>query len=487
MRDLMRSDDRVPLAETLEGMRREARRRLRPLALLFLFVTVAALAVGWSWPKKYHASATILVTEDKTIQKLMEGRAVPTGVVNRAMIAREVMFSRKVMDEILRLGGWLDDSPDAAERTLRAEMVQARTVIGAPRENLIRVDYWDTDPQRAQRVAQRFVDLFQYESRIAQLRESRQAYDFIAGQAERYHGVLRAAENRLSEYRRAHPEATAEPPALVEARLASLRQRIERDQDRLQQASASRPAAANPAAEPDPQRERRLALQRELAEKRLQYTDAHPEVRRLQRQLDELWAGVPSLASPPQAKVPARTGQDSAALRARIAAAERELALEQRRVQQALDPDPELSELLREHQLASDIYQDLLRRLEYARLSMTLDEQGSGLEFRTHEPASVPSRPSGVRFAHFALGGLAAATALPLGLLFLFVRFDPHLRSPQAVQRATGLPLLASIPALTHPGQRRVLRDDRRFAALLIALALAAMTAASLIKLMVAR
>src|SRR5688500_979375 len=237
MRDLMRNDDRVPLAETLEGMRREARRRLRPMALIFLLVTVAALAVGWNWPKKYHAYATILVAEDKTIQKLMEGRAVPTGVVNRAMIAREVMFSRKVMDEIMRLGGWLDDAPDAAERTRRAEQVQGRTLIGAPRENLIRVDYWDTDPQRAQKVAQRYVELFQYESRVAQLRESRQAYDFIAGQTERYHGVLQAAEQRLREYREAHPEATVEPPTLVEARLAALRQRIERDQDRLQQAT----------------------------------------------------------------------------------------------------------------------------------------------------------------------------------------------------------------------------------------------------------
>jgi polysaccharide chain length determinant protein (PEP-CTERM system associated) len=486
MRELMRSDDRVPLGETLEGMRREARRRLRPMALIFLLVTAAALVVGWSWPKKYHAYATILVTEDKTIQKLMEGRAVPTGVVNRAMIAREVMFSRKVMDEVLRLGGWLDDAPDQAERTRRAEQVQSRTLIGAPRENLIRVDYWDTDPRRAQQVAQRFVDLFQYESRVAQLRESRQAYDFIAGQTERYHSVLRAAEHRLREYRRAHPEATVEPPALVEARLATLRQRIERDQDRLQQATARAPVQAGAPPVVDPRREQRLALQQALAEKRLQFTDAHPEVRRLQRQLDELYASMPPPAPAPGA-TPARSGVDTAALRARIAAAERELALEQRRVKLALDPDPELSELLREHQLASDIYQDLLRRLEYARLSMTLDEQGSGLEFRTHEPASVPARPSGVRFAHFAVGGVAAATAIPLGLLFLFVRLDPHLRSPQALSRATGLPLLASIPTLSHPGQRRILREDRRFAALLVALALAAMTAASLFKLMVAR
>ena len=61
-----------------------------------------------------------------------------------------------------------------------------------------------------------------------------------------------------------------------------------------------------------------------------------------------------------------------------------------------------------------------LPTLEYARLSMNLDDEGRGLDFRIHEPAALPVRPAGLRFAHFALGGLASAAALPLALLFAF-------------------------------------------------------------------
>lgn len=488
MQDLMRTEQRVPLGEVLEGMRREARRRLRPMALLFALVALGAVAVGWNWPKKYHAQATILVAEDKTIQKLMEGRAVPTSIGDRAMIAREVMFGRKVMDEILRLGGWLDDDPDPAEKTRRAEMVQSRTIIGAPRENLIRVEFWDTDPKRAQQVAQRFADLFQYESRATQLRESREAFDFIAGQAERYHDVLLAAEQRLAEYRRTHPEERADPPAQVEARLATLRSRVERERELLAQRSLPAAGHRRELPPPDPLAEQRLALQRELQAKRLQYTDAHPDVRQLQRRLEALVSQpAPAPAAHSGAAPVERIRPALAGSAARLAAAERELEQELQRARRAADPSPELAQLLREHELARDIHQDLLRRLEYARLSMTLDEQGRGLEFRTHEPAAVPARPAGVRFAHFALGGLAAATALPLGLLFLFVRFDPHLRSPQAVKRATGLPVLASIPALRNGADRAMRRRDLRFAALVVLLAFATVAVASFLRLALIR
>jgi polysaccharide chain length determinant protein (PEP-CTERM system associated) len=483
MRDLMRTEQRTPIGETLEGMRREGRRRLRPMAVLFAVVALGAIAIGWNWPKKYHAAATILVAEDKTIQKLMEGRAVPTSITERAMIAREVMFGRKVMDEILRLGGWLDDEPDPAERTRRAEQVQSRTVIGAPRENLIRVEYWDTDPLRAQRVAQRFVDLFQQESRATQLGESREAYDFIAGQVERYRGVLLAAENRLREYREAHPDERQEPPALVESRLAELRARVERERDLLERPVFVASAAAA-AAVPDLRAEQRAALQRELAAKRLEYTDAHPDVLELQRRLDALGPAPPPVLAADRTDRPQRASRGS---RARLAEAEREFEQERQRALRAADPSYELAALLREHELARDLYQDLLRRLEYARLSMTLDEQGRGLEFRTHEPASVPARPSGVRFAHFAVGGLAAAVALPLGLLFLFVRFDPHLRSPQAIGRATGLPLLASLPALHTEPDRRLFRSDVRFVAWVVMLTFTLVVAMSLLRLWYAR
>jgi NAD(P)-dependent dehydrogenase (short-subunit alcohol dehydrogenase family) len=66
----------------------EAKRRRLSLGLIFAVVALAALAVGIFWPKKYTSSTTILVQESSIIKPLMEGRAVPTGVADRASINR---------------------------------------------------------------------------------------------------------------------------------------------------------------------------------------------------------------------------------------------------------------------------------------------------------------------------------------------------------------------------------------------------------------
>ena len=481
MRDLTQ-DDRAPLRETAGAVLREGRRRMVIMAALFLLVAAAAITVGWNWPKKYFASSTILVSQDKTIQKLMEGRAVPTGVAERAMIAREVVFSAKVMDAALEAGGWLASNPSAAERARIVDMIQGRTVIGAPRENMIRIEYWDTEPGRAQQLTQLFADRFMAESRDAQRRESREAYDFIAAEAEKYRVRLTDAEARLEAFRTKHPEARTEPSNLAESRLSALRQRLASDEARLLEDARTRVGAAQQARSADPFASRLARLEEELADKRLSYTDAHPEVVRLQRQLDDLRSRSAQVEAP--AAVPVNTGIDTGALRNRIAATERELAAETERLRRSGSPTPELTELLRDHELARDLHLDLLRRLEYARLSMNLDDEGHGLDLSLHEPATLPVRPAGLRFAHFALGGLASAAALPLGLLFAFVRLDPHLRAAGAVTRRTGLPVLADVPTYWTGHDRRLLRRDVLVAGLLVALGTAAVVAACVIKLM---
>ena len=103
-----------------------------------------------------------------------------------------------------------------------------------------------------------------------------------------------------------------------------------------------------------------------------------------------------------------------------------------------------------------DIYQDLLRRRENARVSMELDKERRGLTMRIQDPAELPVRPTGLSLTHIALGGLAAAVAVPLGLLFLLVRFDPRVRSPVQLERNAAFPVLTVVPTY------RTARDRRR-------------------------
>ena len=125
-----------------------------------------------------------------------------------------------------------------------------------------------------------------------------------------------------------------------------------------------------------------------------------------------------------------------------------------------------LAELTRDYEVNRDIYQDLLRRRENARVSMVLDQEQRGLTFRIQDPAILPLRPSGLRLMHFAGAGVGLALAIPFGLLFALIRFDPRIRSARQLERATGISVLATVPMYATARER--LRDRARIALALL-------------------
>jgi hypothetical protein len=81
----------------------------------------------------------------------------------------------------------------------------------------------------------------------------------------------------------------------------------------------------------------------------------------------------------------------------------------------------------------------------------------------------LPLVPSGLRFMHFSLAGIALALAVPVGLLFGWVRLDPRVRSVERLEQATGLAVMAAIPFYPTPQDRR--RERRHNMLLLVTVA----------------
>ena len=86
-----------PMASLVPALINEARRRRLMLGIAFALIALAALTAGMLWPRKYVASTTILAQESSIITPLMEGAAAPTANQNRASMARDVIFSGRVM------------------------------------------------------------------------------------------------------------------------------------------------------------------------------------------------------------------------------------------------------------------------------------------------------------------------------------------------------------------------------------------------------
>ena len=171
----------------------------------------------------------------------MEGVASPTANKNRASIARDVIFSRKVMSEILASNGWLATHPTPIERDRLIEGLKSRTNVQTSRDNLITISYFDSDPKRAFNVTRQLAQMFISESLASKQRESRDAYEFIDSQVDVYRRKLTDAEGKLKAYRDANADARPGSETDTYTRISQLRTQIESTRMELMEKRSQRP------------------------------------------------------------------------------------------------------------------------------------------------------------------------------------------------------------------------------------------------------
>lgn len=473
-------------AELAPILLKEARKRLLPMATIFTTIALLTLVVGlYVIPRNYTASVTILAQDSDIIQPLLEGRAVSTGVADRAGMARQILYGRKALDQILQVGKWGADAGNPVQRDRLMEDIRKRTLISSPRPDLVEITYRDRDPERAYHVTEAFGTVLITETLATKARESREAYEFIDNQVQEYHRKLIDAETNLQQYQSRNVDAQPGSATDVNTRIAALRTQVEQtrmallEQESRESSIASQLSGESAVTAVQTRdnlyRSQLIELQAERDRLMLNFTGQHPDVVRVSHQIEDVRNALADEQSRKQSAQPGLESEEARAnplyqeLRSQLAQARREGAATQSRLgvaQSLLEGELDrsrriaasegaLAELTRDYEVNREIYQDLLRRRENARVSMGLDEENRGLTMRVQDPAMMPLRPSGMRFMHIAAAGLLLAVALPLGLVFLLARFDSRVRSAHLIEKHSRYPLLTTIPAYPTPRERR--------------------------------
>ena len=475
---------------------------------LFVAVNAVTLAVGLQWPKLYTSSTTILVDDRNIVQPLMQGTAVATEVTDRGRNAREVIYGRKIMDQILEEGGWLISRPNAGGQERILEDVKRRTAVALVGRNIIRIEYRDDEAERAFSTTQRLAELFIQESLSAKAAESAAAFEFIEKQTQDYQNKLQRTEEQLKALRSANLDARAGTEAEVTARMNELQTRIERTSQELREAEikglslerqVSGEVEITAAVTREGQYRTRIGeLQSRLDTLRLSYHDSHPDIVQTKQQIRDLSDGIAAERERrEQMKRDGRSEVDQSAmnnpiyqqlrrelsqnqltieaLKARISDAQQRLHQELGRGKFLNSGAARLAEAMRDYQVNRDIYQDLLRRRENARVSMNLDSERQGLTLKIQEPATLPQYPTGLLFWHWVAGGILLGILVPAGLLFARLNLDPRIRVSSAISTRHKVLVAAVIPHLWSPKELKSLRLEF----LLLTLAVVATVAVS--------
>ena len=146
---------------------------------MFSALALIALGVELLIPKKWEASALIVAESSNVIRPLMEGRAVATGITDETALVTQVIQSKRIMRELLGVGGWLAGKVSPAEELSLLSRLRGRIHIEASKDQTIRVSYSDSDPRRTQLITNAVADLYVRESTALGEQESREAFELL--------------------------------------------------------------------------------------------------------------------------------------------------------------------------------------------------------------------------------------------------------------------------------------------------------------------
>jgi uncharacterized protein involved in exopolysaccharide biosynthesis len=375
------------------------------------------------------------------------------------------------------------------------------------------VAYDNADPQRAQQGAAWLVDAFLQENRNTGQRQAASTAKFYANEAERMRVYVGKLEAKLAVFKQNNlgklPELnelnlnvmdrTENEIQNIESQMQALRRERVFLVSQLQQAKAASPETAN-----------LRALEDEYARKSVQYDQSHPDLIMLRRQIDQARAGGVSAGGSLQSQLQnqrailaearqrysedhpdvQRISRNIQALQARIAAGEtadlsasadspmavqvqtqlnatdtqlaalQARAMELRtklsglegRMSAAPEVERDYQEVTRDLAGARAKYDELLKRQMDAEVSEAAIAGGTADKFRVKSSPKTPDEPAKpARIAIFiialVLGMVAAFTSVIMAQLF-----DQTVRGARDIQDILGVAPLAAVPVIKRSG-----------------------------------
>jgi uncharacterized protein involved in exopolysaccharide biosynthesis len=340
------------------------------------------------------------------------------------------------------------------------------------------INYSDSQPESAQRIANRLASVFVEENSKIRTERANDTTAFIDSQLAASQGRVTTLEARLRQSKETHIGQLPEQTQANLQTLSGLRQQlvanatavrgerdrlslIERQIDAIDNNTVDEPGGVRPADSLVAAETRVATAERELAAAKGVYTDKHPEVQRLKDELAAARRDAQALRAQPPADRVARLERNASYQQLM---AERELSRMriqdldqdtkdtqqliksyQARVEAAPMVEQQLAGIERDVALERQNYAELSAKQRAASISASVERDRSGERFSVLETATYPTEPIKPIPLRIMLGslitGLCLGAVLTLGREYL----DTAIHDERDIRDALELPVLGSI------------------------------------------
>jgi len=462
---------------------------------------------GWTavalMPNRFESTARIFVDTDTLLKPLMGSLVVDFDIARQIDIMQRTLMSRPNLESVLRMADLDITVATPEERENLLKNLEKNVQLRSQGKNLFQVAYQDRDADLAKRVVQSLLTIF-VESNLGNNRKDmEQARRFIESQILQYERQLKAAEDRLAQFKQQNQAYMAAggnfAGAMEAARTQVAEMKRQLDDATVRRASLTKDLASTPqflevnmapavvfqgGGKPlTPLGQRVSELEKNLDALLLRYTPQHPDVVSTKKMLDALkvdLAKEDAAAAQADAKGPVKGGSGRSStqqisnpvyeqtrvklvdLESTVQSMERRYADQkeqvvrlEERAKLAPEVEAQFSSLDRDYKVIKSNYDNLLARREAARMSAEMDAKADKVQFRVIDPPTAPLKPSSPNRPVLVSGVLAAGLAAAGGLAFLLLQLNDSFMSPRQLKDAFNLPILGSVTVVTDGRYRR--------------------------------
>ena len=464
---------------------------------------LVAVGIVYRIPERYEASARLYVDTETLLKPLMQGLSVQPNLDQQVALISRTLISRPNVEALIRMADLDLGVKTGVEREDLIDHVTKNVQLtGNSATNLYVISYRDPSPEVAKKAVQSLLTIFVESSLGDKRQDSRTAVQFLDDQIKRYEQTLKAAEDRLKEFKLKYLGVSTQQGQDYFARLSQLRAAIDASRLDLSAAEQSRDAykrqlaqqragetppslvdtdaqASEGASEVDG---RIAALQQDLDKLLRKYTEEHPDVvgtRRLIANLEQqrraelaarkkaaAQAGGQSAVSEKtnavvqQLKISLADAEaDVASARAKVDGYEAQYRQWQARAQLVPQAEAEYAQLNRDYEVQKKTYDSLLTRRAAAGMGMDVQDTG-GARFRVIDPPRVSPEP--VAPTRVMLLGIACIVSIGAGLAASLVasQLRPIFHDAKSLRELSNRPVLGMVSMLRNEALTRLRRRN---------------------------
>jgi polysaccharide chain length determinant protein (PEP-CTERM system associated) len=453
--------------------------RRKYVALSVALVVISLCTWGsFFMPKVYEASSTVFVERSSILDPLIRGVGVSGSLEDRLRNLRDSITTRNIIERVVKKLGIDEKIKNSREYETLTDNIRKHLGIkvrGAT--DLFIISYSGKDPKLVRDVVNTLVDEYIEENLEYRRTDAYSAHEFIRNQLEEYKKKLDESDVALKEFREKNPQLIPQTEntllgkiegfqtAKTEADIRLKELKMKRENLQKQISGEKELTVAFVTRENSSQRARLNYLNNQLMLLMTKYTEDYPEVIKVKSEIEEIKKQIAQAKDSPGEGTNSetstmnpiyqqlreemvRTDAELESLKARSA----ELSRQQQSAQRILGSMPkeqmEWAKLQRDRNVYQTIYNDLLHKLENARVSKDLELADKTTTFRVVDPAILPTMPVKPDRVQMILLGLIFGIVSGIGAVFGLEYLDNSFKDTDSIETRLKLPVFATIPRI---------------------------------------